>query len=252
MLGKNYKNMTKLNGPVHGDTDKALTGYEKTPESPKPLSKDGVESLINTIDWTNIETDKQKLIDFVRKEAQKNNPPITRGTLTLKKYSDGSYKLQYVRDEKVDKLTLNYQVIVDTKKLEWKENPKAEATVDFSKAFGYIDNPKTEYQKLRNELETLEKNNKKNLFETADSARRANPDMLLAFLKPLSEEDVDYDVASAALVKILEHKKIAAYDPFIAKLKNTALPINERVLLCNKFRQLLAYNATSLKLLTGE
>lgn len=252
MLGKNYKNMTKLNGPVHGDTDKALTGYEKTPESPKPLSKDGVESLINTIDWTNIETDKQKLIDFVRKEAQKNNPPITRGTLTLKKYSDGSYKLQYVRDEKVDKLTLNYQVIIDTKKLEWKENPKAEATVDFSKAFGYIDNPKTEYQKLRNELETLEKNNKKNLFETADSARRANPDMLLAFLKPLSEEDVDYDVASAALVKILEHKKIAAYDPFIAKLKNTALPINERVLLCNKFRQLLAYNATSLKLLTGE
>jgi hypothetical protein len=104
---------------------------------------------------------------------------------------------------------------------------------------------------LRNELESLEKNNKNDLFATADSARRSNPDKLLAFLKPLSEENIDYTVASNALVKILESKKIAAYDPFISKLKNSSLPMIERVLLCNKFRQLLAYNATSVKLLTG-
>jgi hypothetical protein len=252
MLGKNYKNMTKLTDSIHTDADKPLTGYEKTPESPKPLTKKDVESLVNTIDWTNLESDKQKLIDFIWKESQKNTPPITRGTITLKKYPDGSYKLAYVRDEKTDKLTLNYQVILDTKKTEWKEISWSSSVIDLSKSFGYIEDAKTDYQKLRNELESLEKNNKKSLFDTADSARRAKPDMLLAFLKPLSEENVDYTEASNALVKILENKKIADYDPFISKLKNTALPIGERVLLCNKFRQLLAYNATSIKLLTGE
>lgn len=252
MLGKNYKNMTKLSGPVHTETDKPLAGYEKTSESPKQLDKDAVESLINTIDWTNIESDKQKLIDFVWKEAQKNNPAITRWTLTLKKYPDGSYKLGYVRDETSDKLTLDYQVILDTKKTEWKEVVWSKLTIDLSKSFGYIENAKSDYQILRNDLESLEKNNKKSLFDTADSARRAKPDMLLWFLKPLSEDKVDYILASNALVKILENKKISAYDPFISKLKNTSLSIPERVLLCNKFRQLLAYNATSIKLLTWE
>lgn len=252
MLGKNYKNMTKLNGSVHTDTDKPLSGYEKTPEAPRPLDKQSIETLINTIDWTNIESDKQKLIDFIWVQAQKNTPPITRGTLTLKKYPDGSYKLGYVRDEKTDKLTLNYQVVIDTKKTEWKEVSGSGKVINLAKSFGYVENAKSDYQILRNELESLEKNNKKSLFDTADGARKAKPDMLLAFLKPLSEENVDYTVASNALIKILEYKKIAAYDPFITKLKNTTLPETERVLLCNKFRQLLAYNATSIKLLTGE
>jgi|GEM_PF-3481273 len=162
--------MTKLDGPVHTETDKPLAGYEKTPESPKLLTKEVVESLVNTIDWTNIEPDKQKLIDFVWKESQKNTPPLTRGTLTLKKYPDGAYKLSYARDEKTDKLTLNYELIVDTKKLEWKEVSESNKTRDLARSFGYIENPNTEYQKLRNELESLEKNNKKELCETSIAA----------------------------------------------------------------------------------
>jgi len=62
---------------------------------------------------------------------------------------------------------------------------------------------------------------------------------------------MNYDKASEKLIVVLNKKKVDAYIPFITKLEDKNLDLSDRILLCNKFRQLLAYNPTTLKLLTN-
>jgi hypothetical protein len=245
MLWSDVNKMTKLTGNTNTDT--AVTWYEKTPESPRDLTKEMVTWLVDGLSdvW-----DKEALINLIWDKCKVLSPAATRGDIIVKNYPDGSQKVEYKRDESSDTLTLRYEIIAETGKKEWKEfsGPYVKE-INLGAAFDYvIDNPNS-YEKLRIDLDTLGKNHSRDLFNTADTARRSNPDLLLAFLSPLST--LDYTKASTALLAVLEKKKIPAYDPFIAKLKNPSLPKEELILLCNKFRHLLAYNATSIKLLTG-
>jgi len=246
MLGTELSGMTKLNGPV-GNTEN-LAWYEKTPAAPAPLTKEKTEELVTQLGLDN--TEQQEVIDFIWKTCDAMPEAVTRWALSLKKYPDGKYKLLYERNEDEDVLKLSYEVVTDISQTEWKEVHKSSRTIDLWAAFEYINTSPNDYEKLRNNLDRLGEWYKHELYKTADIARKQNPDLLYAFLEPLSV--MDYNQAAEQLIKVLEKWRVAAYNPFIEKLKDTSLPENQRILICNKFKHLLAYNATSIKLLTAE
>jgi len=246
MLGKDVKTMSKLTWPL-GSTDKSsVKWYEKQPESPKPLTKQMVQTLVDGLGDV---ADKQALVDIVWDRCKNIIPPVTRGDLLVKKYPDGTYKVTYTPNSTVDKLTLTFQVVVDSKKTERKEISGSSIRIDLWTSFEYISSNPDNYEQLRNSLDNLGKHYKNELFETADAARNQKADLLYTFLEPLSR--MNYEKAAEQLIKVLENGKVDAYNPFIEKLKDSSLADNQRVLICNKFKHLLAYNATSIKLLTG-
>ena len=246
MLWSDINAMTKLTGTTN--LDKPIAWYEKSKDIPAPLT---IDSVIELVDGLNNVEDEDALIDAIWEKCKDMPTPVRCWSLHVKHYTDGRYVVKYEHgDANQTDLTLSYEVVALTDNKEFKEIWE-KIQINLESAFGYVSENPNAYEKLRNDLDRLGREYATELYETATAAinRGSSPDLLYKFLEPLS--NLDYQQASQALIAVLEKKHTTIYRPYIALLKQNDLPDNQRILLCNKFRHLLAYNATSIKLFTG-